>query len=635
MASDSIAFEVQSDKDTGQVASVRLYGEDLLDAKLPCVSELWVNGLPVTMRPHSDPNARGQQVTHLKGERFIGQLAGWGLVLARRMGPRLGTKHPCYGIHTLIRRELADQTCPPSGPGGPVIEVPLYVDAFSILNWNWKFWGDETRMIFPSIHSGGPDDEFGHVGYEHDTPESAKRFMQNIRRRIYPGTMLIHGGLFYNASSEHWLAITCRRPQVGYHLNINDAGRGVGYDFTLHAPFDLGDSLQLPEIKLYYGSTRDERMRWLGEYATFYYEEPPQWVHKTVWQHGLAWNNKPTWTEQADFWEAELDKEEYNGISYCLVTNRPLKSGTTPLGYEPDPNHGTQTEFKAMCHRMADRGVPLLVWMSHSGLLYQGGDAIDDDWFIRGIDGRVCASWGSIDGFGLTHINPGHPGYIEYTKRWIRFYIGECRCKGIFFDCLGWAFPPDFTPRDFMRYPGDTNRMAVRFMDEVYAQIKQCDPEAIVLGEGATFEAPVNVVSIHSNPKRAIDGLGPRDFVLQLNRWSPKQIVVDQGPRLFPACGMTGASHGADAAELNRYMCKLLSEHGGPGAFDHIPGDLSVQGDLLVVPCEQHQASIEVRLAPYIEGVETLRCQITERLFHVQADGAFKDVPSGVYRMGR
>ncbi len=627
-------LQILCDETTGQVRSVMLYGEQLLDADRPCSSELLVNGHPLKLRPHVDPNDPTRKLAHLKGEHFVNQLAGWALLLARTMGGRPNLKHPCFGIQTLIRRELCDQTCPTPGPGGPVVEAPLYVDTFSILNWNWRFWGDDTRMIFASSHSSGPADEWGHIGYEHDTPEACKRFLQNIWRRTYPCSMVIHGGLFYNAASEHWLAITCRRPQVGYALNIESAGRGVAYDFMLHAPFNLGDVLQLPEIKIYYGRTRAEMMSWLGDYATFYYQEPPEWVHKTLWGEGLAWNNQPTWTAQADYWEKRLDSGEVTGIGYCLVTNRPVMSGTTPLGYEPDPNHGSIDEFVRMCHRIAERGVPLLVWMSHAGLLYGGGGDIDDNWFIRGIDGRPSASWGSVDGGGLTQINPGHPGYIEYTKKWIRFYIRQCRCKGIFLDCLTWAFSPDFRPRSFMRYPGDTNRMAIRFIQEVYACVKECDPDAILLGEGATLDAPVNVFSINHDPKRAIDGWGPRDFLLQLNQHAPKRMVLDQGPRFCPSSGFCTMDPRPDAAPRNKYMARLLREKGGRDAWTHVPGDLSILGDLLVVPVpETGDGRRDIHLPAPWDTITRLVEEINGAVIRRDADGAFKSVPPGIYRM--
>lgn len=633
-------FLVTTAPDSSHVASVKLYGVELLDADNPCDSELWVNGHALALRAHSDPN-QSSVSPHLKGERFTDHLSGWSLVVAREMGERAGLEHRCFGVQTLIRRELCDLSYPNTGPGGPVVEAPLFVDTFSLLNWNWKFWGDDTRMIFPSSHTQGPSDEWGHIGYEHDTPEIAKSFLQNFWRRSYPGVMAIHGGLFYNGKTEHWIAITCRRPGVGYALNIENAGRGVGYDFTLHAPFNIGDSLTMPEVKIYFGDSHDSMMQWMADYVTFYYEEPPAWVFQTTWGDGLAWSNQPTWSQQADFWQAQLDKGIYSGIGYSLVTNRPIKSGTTPLGYEPDPNYGSRAEFKKMCRRITDGGTPLLIWMSHTGI-QPGAAEVDDDWFIRGIDGRTCASWGNVDG-GMTHPNPGHPGYIEYTKKWIRFYLNECGCKGIFLDCLGWNFPPDYTPRDFMRYPGDTNRMAIRFIEEIYDCIKECDAEAILLGEGTTLEAPCNIFSIAGNPVRAIDELGPRDFFLQLNQYSDKRLVVDQGGLYFPASGMNVVKNTPDLEARNQFFTRLMREKGGRDAFVHLPGDISLIDDLLFVAqpgepppnTERHASNRRVVLPAPWQGITRLREVFEERSVEREADGAFESIPSGIYRMSR
>ena len=628
-------LEITTDETTGQVSSVRLYGHELLDTDAPCRSELWVNGLPLPLRPHTDPNSTDPQaperpLAHLKGERWTDHFSGWGLVVKRVIGGRPNLKYPCVGIQTLVRRERCDQTLPLPGPGGPPIEAPLHIDTLGVLNWNWRFWGGSTHLIFPSAHSNGPTGVMGHLGYEDDAPEEVKTYLGNVWRRIYPGVLAIHGGLFYNPETGHWLALTCRRPQVGYILNIENAGRGLSYDFTLHAPFGLGETLQIPEIKIYYGPDKDSMMRWLADYVTFYYEEPPAWVAKTVFGAGLSWNNQPTWAAQADDWEQRIASGELSGIGYSLVTNRPLHSGTTPLGYEPDPNHGTRAEFKTMCRRLADRGVPMLIWMSHSGLLYQGGPDIDDDWFIRGIDGQVCASWGSIDGGGLTHINPGHPGYIAYTKKWLRFYIEECGCKGIFLDCLGWAFPPDFTPRAFMRFPGDTNRMAVKFVDEIYACLKECDPDAVLLGEGALLDAPVNVFSLRANPRRSGNPLGPRDFFLSLNRWSDKKIAIDQGPALFPASGYCTMKAGEEWAAHNCYVTALLRARGGRGVFTALPGDLSVLDDLVFVPVRDEPEAADVRL-PKKSG-RVLVEEITGTRV-VGEDGFFPAVHAGIYRV--
>jgi len=48
--SNSDALQVATNSESGQIASVRLYGEELLDTSALCQSELWVNGLPLTPR---------------------------------------------------------------------------------------------------------------------------------------------------------------------------------------------------------------------------------------------------------------------------------------------------------------------------------------------------------------------------------------------------------------------------------------------------------------------------------------------------------------------------------------------------------------------------------------------------------
>jgi len=635
--SSSAPLQARTDE-TGAIASLQLYDRELLAPSHPCQSELWVNGLPLSLRAHVDPQHPGD--AHLKGERFTDHFSGWSLILARRMGARLNAKHPCFGVQSLVRRELCDQTLPTPGPGGPPVEAPLLIDTLGILGWNWTFWGDDTRMLFASSHSNGPDDEWGHVGYENDAPAQVKKYLQNVWRRIYPGTMVPHGGVFYNARDEHWLALTCRQAHVGYILNIENAGEGVGYDFTLHAPFALGQSLRLPEVVLFYGDSQASMMSWLGDYVTHYLGEAPPWVHRTTWGFGLNWNNQPSWKEQGDFWEQKIASGECSGIGYSLVTQRPVQSGTTPLSYAPDPLHGTQDEFKTMCRRLSDGGVPLLIWMSHSGLMPQGSPDIDDDWFIRGVDGRVCAAWGNIDYPELAHINPGHPGYIEYTKQWVRFYIRECGAKGIFFDCLGWAFPPDYTPRSWMRFPGDTNLQSLRFMCAIYDEIKACDPEAILLGEGTTIEAPCDVFSLAANPKREGHTMGPRDFFLSLNQHAPKTLVIDQGPHGFPASGLTTIAPGEEFLEHNRRLTQLLRQRGGPRAFVPLPDDLSLlpgaggEADLLIVSGDDGAARRDVLLPLAWNHVRALQSDSDFFLRDEQADAPrFRAVPMGIYRL--
>jgi hypothetical protein len=194
--------------------------------------------------------------------------------------------------------------------------------------------------------------------------------------------------------------------------------------------------------------------------------------------------------------------------------------------------------------------------------------------------------------------------------------------------------------------------MAVKFLTEIYDYLKQCDPQAILMGEGTLLDAPVNVFSIHANPIRAVDGLGPRDFFLSLNQRASKRITIDQGPNLFPASGYCCMAGGEKWAAHNRYVTKLLAERGGPKAFRSLPGDLSVldgKDALLFVPVyAEHEVrdgaspmpefglrGNAIRLPkPWAGGVELLE-EIAG--FSIRADqyGDFVGVGPGVYRILR
>src|SRR3954468_5079523 len=97
-ASPTGGLEIATDPVTGQVASVRLHGRELLDPAQPCRSELLVDGDPLALRPHRDPHDPTRALEHLKGERFVAHFTGWALALARVVGERPGLKHRCVGI---------------------------------------------------------------------------------------------------------------------------------------------------------------------------------------------------------------------------------------------------------------------------------------------------------------------------------------------------------------------------------------------------------------------------------------------------------------------------------------------------------------------------------------------------------
>ncbi len=601
---------------SGEVEEVRLFGKKIAQG---AGNEFTLNKIPFKLRK---TGVRNDGTIIMRGERFVDESTGYAFELARHIGERPNAVHCCTGVEYWLERVQAVHTYPEHGPGDNVIESPVYADTISLFSINWTFWGEDTRMIFSSAHSGGPIHEYGHCGYENDTPNNCKRYMQNIKRRIYPGTMVIHGGVFYNIKTEEWIAITCRKAGMGYILNIKDAGMGVSYDFTIHREILGGELFRMPEIKLYYGKTRAEMQRFMSDYVSHYYKEPPEWVYKSIWCNGLAWDNEPSWTMQAEKYEKEIKQGLYNAINCSLVTNRPIHSGTLPYGYMPDPNHGTIEEFKYMCSILKKSNIPFIIWMSHSGLCPGGAD-IDDDWFIRGIDGRMAISWGE-DPRGMYLVNPGHPGYIEYTQKWIRFYIKECGAKGIFLDCLGWQLPCDFKKRSFMRNPGDTNIMAIKFAEEVYSCVKECDPDAILTGEGTSTDMPINLFSIVTNDAQSVDNIGPRDFILSLIN-ERVRFALDSDLFYSPAVGMTKVKPNAEYKAYNVYMKEFLEKHSGDVRI--LKGDVSICGDIIFVPMKNKDTVYEFEYG---------ECTEIEEIFsgkkYFPNEHVFSKIPFGIYK---
>ena len=186
-----------------------------------------------------------------------------------------------------------------------------------------------------------------------------------------------------------------------------------------------------------------------------------------------------------------------------------------------------------------------------------------------------------------------------------------------------------------MRYPSDCSRLAVDFAEEMHAYIKHLDADAIMIGEGASLDMPVEIFSVITNPARGIDGFGPRDYLLSLSRYGGKPLIVNNEATLFPACGATFVKLNSGLDEQNKFLVRYLREHGGPRVFTWLPGDLSMHNDLLFVPGNLshdvvHQA-IDIRSAR--PDVAMLREIIREDTISRNDDGAFEQVAPGIYRM--
>jgi hypothetical protein len=610
---------VHADPETGGITQITLYGTPLLSGADSAETEIAVNGLP--LRTRSEGGA-------LRAERWVNQYTGFGLEITRELRAEAAHRRLALAYH--VRRHPAPATCPTPGPGGPPIEARLFVDSITVPRWQWQFWGEETRMLHLSLHNSGPDGDFGHVGYNRGPVAEVKQSMGNIWRRQYPGVMAIHGAVYYSEKTGHWLAFTCRRPAVGYYLELAGAGLGLSYSYTLHDEFKPGQALQLPNIHLHYGRTTAEMEQFVKDYTTQYWLPVPEWNDRITWFGFCVWDPHTSWTGIWDKAQRLLDAGVCNGIAGLFHHWSRAAGGTTPLGYEPDPTMGPVRDFERGALALKARGVPLGIWMSHSGLAE--GREIDPDWFIRGVDDGWTASWGARGKPNLLCINPGHPGYIEYTKKWIKYYI-ELGFREFYFDCAGWAMPADYRPRRFMRFPGDVGLMSVRFYDEITAYAQSLDPGVIVCCESMPSDFCMHLGSISTNPVHSPDGLGPRDYVLSWNQLPGRRVAVDSGGCLVPASGFC-LLPGEDSVPLPfeerfdriagnalfRAVKELVAER-GCSAARHLPGDFSLFSDRLV--CPWHYKGQPLRLPPEHAGVTQLTDVLSGATLHRDADSTF------------
>lgn len=645
-------LQVLADADSGGVVSLKLFGQELLADSDGRRSEFAVNGRPLPVRSQASERRRllgngageldaktlGANPNTLYGEGFINQMTGWGLRLTRliRSSPHLRQLHVAYHVH----REPCQMTCLVNGPGDTPIEARLLVDTFTVPCWNWRFWGDDTRMLYLNHHSTGPQGPGGHCGYDRGPVPMVKGMLENVWRRSYPGVLGLNGAVWYSEKTGQWLASSCRRPQVGYHLDLESSGDGLGYSFTLHEEFRPGQSLLLPEIVFRWGDSLAEMEQYLRDYTTTYKDPMPAWNGHATWCGLNLWKAHTSWDE---FWgkaERLVDSGVCNAVGPYNMVHHWSRAfgGTSPMGYEPDPMMGRRDAFERGARKLQERGVPLGTWFSHSGLA--PGRDIDEDWFIRGVDGNYAPSWGSHGKPALVHINPGHPGYIAYTKTWLKYYV-DLGFRWLFFDCGGWPMPADYTPRDFMRFPGDTGLMSVRFFDEIGAWLHDYCPEAILSLEGAASDLRCHVWSIHSNPVNSPDGLGPRDKLLSWNRLPGQFIAIDQAPPYCPASGRcslpeppAGLGHEAYFdwlcnSEMAKQVCAFVQEHSIYEAV-HLPGDYSVLAGHVFFPA---YSRLEKLVLPEEFACRALAHPVTGEIIQPDAEGAFVAPEPGMYRL--
>ena len=614
------AIRIVADTVTGGVVSFQLYGEELLVQNARS-SDLALNGVSLDLRvtPHTWTNldgypSAGDPVNEMHAAQFISHYTGYALDVTRSLrAVRPEQVSLTYTVQRTKIRRLPE--CP--GPGWGAIEAPLAVTSMTMPCWPWKFFGEKTHMIALSTGSSGPGN---HLGYENGPVTNVKATIDTWFRRQYSGVMGFPGALFYDPQSGHWLAISCRRPQIAYNLNHQAAAQGVAFDFLPMGELKMQQTVQLPLVMFHAGRTRAEMDRFLATFMSQYYEEPADWFSRTTWFEMAA--GAETFASWKHMHQAALRLTGNGGVSglfFTLHARNLAFGGTSPNSSGPCEELGSRADFEAMIRDLKERGVRTMVWMSSCGLNPQG-DA-DPDWFLRGVDGDWLTSWGLPHQPHIVYINHLHPGYQSYVKRWLEYYLGELGIDSVFFDCAGFSYPCDFAPRTFMRYPSDVMLGNVRFFDFVRDTVRRIRPDAVVMTEGHGFDAFANVTSLNNVPAQA-DGLGQRDRVLAFRHQGGKRFCVRSGMEADLGSGyvmiephanyaIAPDNSGLDLAEyarigndpFNVLLTKLLREHGSHAAVN-LPcgGGVSLLGRYLVVPQPRKDSVAPAALVPVARG---------------------------------
>jgi hypothetical protein len=613
-------LELAADPVSGCVVSLRFDGVELLDPSAP-PRELLVNGAALDLRaaPHTWTNIEpypqcvvGPAVNEMHGCRFTGHYTGWGLDVTRALranGP--GRLDLSWTVQREKVRTLPE--CP--GPGWGCIEAPLQVEAMTVPAWNWRLWGEQTRMIAYNCGNAGPRQ---HLSWENGPVAEVKRWCDTPFRRQYSGDLGLPGVVFRDVASGRWLALLCRRPAIAYQLDHRGAGLGSAFAFLPDGLWPLHHAESLPQVTLHWGRDQESLDRFLASQFSRFVEEPPAWFGRTLW-HELD-----VTPERFRDWRAvhaatcELTAAGgVTGVVFIAHQRNWAWGGTSPESLAPTHDLGPPEEFAAMVRDLKSRGVRAAIWLSTCGMSPSG--EADPDWFCRGIDGDLLPAWGVPHHPDIGAINLNHPGWQAYIERWLRWYLGDLGMDAAFFDCAGFAYPHDYTPRSWQRHASDSLLGPVRFFDHVREVLRQLGPDKVLIGEGPSLETRCQVLLKCGN-NRGADGLGCRDVLLRNHRLGGRRIHLKSGIEGDVACGMamcetsggTTAAIGGDP--FNRALAALLRDHGAVAA-EALPcgGGASIIGGHLVVPTPRGESIPPAALVPAPPGeplVQGIRVQL-------------------------
>jgi hypothetical protein len=637
-------LDLEYDPQSGQIR--RIYDRELAMEVIAFApgAELEVNGAPLPLRLEDQdpegPEPAWQSNLSATAHPFIGGAQGYNVfrqvVVGSACKPSGNHINPPQSLHLRYRLDRARveryASPDPMSAGKRPIQAPLWLETVGTLAARTEWFGPETRMLQSALGGCGPR---SHVGHEDGPVREVVPQLWNRYRTTHPGVQMIPGAVYYHPDGR-WLWITAQRPSVGMHWDYQ-LDRQVAR-FEYHARLQPAEILHTPEVSLYWGrGGREEMLARLAEHFIGF-EEPPEWFYHTTWFWLHWWQYRPRgyedMIEQVKFLHGEL------GLTGFGLTSHDVRPGTwdcCPTGLRPSPHLGGAEGLRKLGETVRNLGGKMYVWLPFLGLAKPGTD-LREDWKIRGDDGRPYESFW-IGSFDMYHaVNFNHPEVQDYYLHWIRRYITEFQVDGIFWDCGGSPFPPDFSPpetRPFQRFPSESMVGAYRFLDRVMEEGRRLSPDFFMWHECMGMDLPGTGYSTHT---------GNDDFLIELNRYARRRLVFRSCSTYNLYGGFPTVAPKSDTAfsspvdvetyrpmaqdPMNRWLVRFVRQHGVREAVGLAPGVSLCAGHVVVDP--DRDGPREVRLPAAAGGTGE---PLTNVLTSEKVEPLDRDEAGATYRL--
>lgn len=619
-------LDIEYNDESGQILVVRDCVLNMQVISFQPGHELEVNRLPLPLRlleSEEMPHIPAWQVNFRSLQHpSIGCHQGFDVfrqvVVGSVCNPGGGHINPPKSLHIRYRLDraqinrYAQSPNEPESAGQRPIQMPLWLDTIGTLCARTDWFGPETRMLQSSIGGGGPR---SHVGHVDGLVKDVVPHLWNHYRRTHPGVQMIPGAVYHHPDGR-WLWITCQRPSVGMHWDF-ETDR-LAAQFQYHARLQPAEIVHTPEVSLYWGCDgRPEMLARLNE-NFIAYKEPADWFFHTTWFWLHCWQFREHGyddiVEQIKFLNGEL------GLTGFGITSHDVRPGCfdcATAGLRPSPHLGGDAGIRKVGETVRALGGKMYVWLPFAGLSQPGMD-LKDAWRIKGDDGRPYESF-YIGLYDMYHgVNYGHPEVQAYYLEWIQRYIREYKIEGIFWDCGGVPFPPDFSDpalRPFQRFPSESMTAAYRFMERVMQVGRECSPDFFMWHECFSQDLPGMAYSTAT---------GNDAFLMELNRCGRRRLVFRSTSIYNLYGGFATVSPGADTAfrspvsiatyrpmasdSMNKWLVKFVRENGIRDAIGLQPGVALCKNHVVVDPSKEPR---KVLVPPWAGKVRKLRNVLT------------------------